>query len=122
MNPIYAQMAKKLPSIFYKLAAQAWIDEEYPRHLFIETTPTCNLSCSYCPRPKIKGEMGFDIFKAIIDEATRYGARSFSLHLFGEPLLYSKWFEAIRYIKSANRKHTVLFTTNGTLFVLDLFK
>ena len=59
--------------------------------------------------------MDFGLFKSIVDEATRYGKRSFSLHLFGEPLLYKNWFEAIQYIKSKNKRHTVLFTTNGTL-------
>lgn len=59
--------------------------------------------------------MDFDIFKAIIKEASGFGNRSFSLHLFGEPLLYPKLFDAISYIKRSRRSHTVLLTTNGTL-------
>ena len=58
--------------------------------------------------------MDFELFRQIIDEATRYGPRSFSLHLFGEPLLYPRIFEAVRYIKQRNPRHTVLLTTNGT--------
>lgn len=58
--------------------------------------------------------MDFDLFRQIIDEASGYGPRSFSLHLFGEPLLYPRLFEAIRYIKQRNKRHTVLLTTNGT--------
>jgi len=58
--------------------------------------------------------MDWTLFTRIIDEATLYGARSFSLHLFGEPTLYPRWPEAIRYIKRKHRKHTVLLTTNGT--------
>ena len=111
----YAQHAKKLPGFTYKLLAQSWIDKEWPRHIFIETTANCNLTCSYCPREDISKEMDFDIFKQIVDEASHYGARSFSLHLFGEPLLYSHWQEAINYIKLQNSNHTVLLTTNGTL-------
>lgn len=114
MNPVHAQIAKMLPSPFYKMAVQSWIDKTFPRHLFIETTATCNLTCSYCPREKIKGDMDFNLFKEIIDEATNYGSRSFSLHLFGEPLLYPKIIDAIRYIKHKNKNHTVLLTTNGT--------
>lgn len=110
-----AQILKKLPSWVYKIAAQTWIDKEYPRHLFIETTATCNLTCNYCPRQKLKQDMDYGIFKQIVDEASEYGARSFSLHLFGEPLLYSHIFECIEYIKNKNNKHTVIFTTNGTL-------
>ena len=59
--------------------------------------------------------MDFGLFRKIIDEASQYGSRSFSLHLFGEPLLYKRIFEAIRYIKRRNPRNTVLLTTNGTV-------
>jgi len=108
-------LARLLPSPLYKLAAQAYIDKEFPRHVFIETTSQCNLSCEYCPREKRSDHMEFNLFKAIVDECSQYGARSFSLHLFGEPLLYPKIMEAINYIKAKNRRHTILLTTNGTV-------
>ena len=110
----HAELLKKLPSWFYKIGAQSWIDYEYPRHLFIETTAKCNLSCGFCPREEINDHMDWSIFKEIIEEATRYGKRSFSLHLFGEPLLWPKLLDGIRFIKSRNRNHVVLLTTNGT--------
>jgi len=113
MTP-YAQIAKKLPSFLYKVGAQAFIKRDFPRHLFIETTASCNLTCGYCPRPKISEDMDFGLFRKIIDEATRFGPRSFSLHIFGEPLLYPLIFEACAYIKRRNKNHTILFTTNGT--------
>ena len=109
-----SKIKKYAPSWLYKLASQAWFDKRYPRHLFIETTAACNLNCSYCPREKIKDSMDFGLFTAILDEASRYGSRSFSLHLFGEPLLYPRMADAIRYIKFKNRRHVVLLTTNGT--------
>ena len=59
--------------------------------------------------------MQFEMFKEIINEASMYGPRSFSLHLFGEPLLYPHIIEAINYIKSKNKRHTILLTTNGTV-------
>ena len=111
----WTDLARKLPSPIYKILSQSYIDKSFPRHLFIETTANCNLSCAYCPREKIKEDMDFELFKAIIDEASTYGKRSFSLHLFGEPLLYPKIIDAISYIKRANRGHTILLTTNGTL-------
>lgn len=67
--------------------------------------------------------MDFELFKAITEEASHYGPRSFSLHLFGEPLLYPRILEAIERIKSLNKRNTVLLTTNGTLlnkFAKDL--
>ena len=111
---LQAPWLKRLPPFLYKLGAQAWIDREYPRHLFVETTASCNLTCSYCPREDRRDHMDWSLFTRIIDEATLYGPRSFSLHLFGEPTLYPHWVEAIRYIQQSHRRHTVLLTTNGT--------
>ena len=111
----FTDLARKLPSPLYKLASQAFIDYEFPRHIFIETTANCNLSCEYCPREKRKEDMNYEMFKEIINECSNYGPRSFSLHLFGEPLLYPRILDCISYIKSKNRRHTVLLTTNGTL-------
>ena len=110
----HADTIKQLPSWLYKIGSQAWIDYEYPRHLFIETIADCNLSCSYCPREQVRNHMDFSLFREIVDEAWRYGPRSFSLHLFGEPLLYPKIIDAITYIKLKSRRNTVLLTTNGT--------
>lgn len=95
--------------------AQAYIDKEFPRHIFLETTSACNLKCEYCPREQRSNHLDFNLFRKIIDECGHYGPRSFSLHLFGEPLLYPSIIEAIRYIKAKNKRHTVLLTTNGTL-------
>lgn len=114
MNVTQAPWLKRLPPWLYKLGAQTWIDRAYPRHLFIETTSSCNLSCAYCPREATVQHIQWPLFTALIDEATLYGSRSFSLHLFGEPTLYPRWVEAIRYIKQQHRRHTVLLTTNGT--------
>lgn len=115
---IFAQYIKKLPSPIYKWLAQRWVDYEFPRHIFIELTTNCQLSCAYCPRPRISHNISFDVFKKVVDEASSYGKRSFSLHLFGEPLLYPRISECIRYLKK--RKHTVIITTNGLL--LDRYK
>ena len=111
----FTGLARKLPSPLYKLFAQSFIDTEFPRHIFIETCASCNLSCSYCPREKRNENMDFELFKNIIDECSEYGPRSFSLHLFGEPLLYPHIIDAINYIKSRNKRHTILLTTNGTV-------
>lgn len=111
----FTSLIKKLPSPIYKIASQSWIDYNFPRHIFIEVCATCNLSCEYCPREKIKEDMDFELFKSIVDECSHYGPRSFSLHLFGEPLLYPFILEAIGYIKKKNKRHTILLTTNGTV-------
>ncbi len=91
-----------------------YYDKKYPRHVFIETTAKCNLTCSYCPRDAIDNHMELELFKTIVEEASHYGPRSFSLHLFGEPLLWPHILEGIEYIKKCNRRNMVLLTTNGT--------
>ena len=117
MLTLYADKLKKvLPKTIFKIGSQIYIDKKWPKHIFLETTSSCNLLCDYCPREKVNNHMDFNLFKSIVDEATHYGPRSFSLHLFGEPLLYPKIWEAIRYIKKKNKHHTVLLTSNGTLF------
>ena len=109
----FAQFLKKLPKPIYKFLGKRWIDDRFPRHIFIELTSDCQLRCSHCPRPRISRHLPFGLFKKIVDEASRFGKRSFSLHLFGEPLLYPFFSDAVKYLK--RRKHTVLVTTNGIL-------
>lgn len=111
----YANLIRLLPSAIYKTAAQAWYDRSFPRHIFLELTSACNLSCDYCPRPKETQNMDWRTFKRIIDESRTYGPRSFSLHLFGEPLLYPRIIDACSYIKRSCKANTILLTTNGTL-------
>lgn len=111
----YAYFSRQIPSFLYKILAQSWIDKTFPRHIFIETTASCNLRCDFCPRERINQHMDFELFKSIVSESSEYGPRSFSLHLFGEPLLYPGIMEAIEYIKTKNKRHTILLTTNGTL-------
>lgn len=111
----YSKSIKKLPSFLYKPLAQAWIDNEWPRHLFIEVSAFCNLACTFCPRENQgTSNMRWETFTSIIDEASNYGPRSFSLHLFNEPTLYPRWCDAIKYIHKKNKINTILLTTNGT--------
>lgn len=107
----------------YKLASQQLIDYRFPRHIFVETTSFCNLQCKMCPRnlkPIRLGAMDDDLFKKIVDEAGQFGQRSFSLHLFGEPLCDKDIIEKINYIKSTDPKNSVLLTTNGVLLTPDI--
>ena len=111
----YAQIIKQIPSFIFKPLAQLWYDKEFPRHIFIELNSACNLSCNYCPRRKEAQNMDWSVFTRIIDESKEHGGRSFSLHLFGEPLLYPRLLEACSYIKRSHVGNTILLTTNGTL-------
>ncbi len=114
-----------LIKIFYKFLIQKTIDYDFPTHLFIESTSACNLRCEMCPRTHgntLIGNMDFELFKKIIDEAKQYGPRSFCLHLFGEPLLAPKIMEMIGYIKKSNPNNAILLTTNATLLTEEKAK
>lgn len=105
-----------LLDIPFKVLSQNLIDYHYPAHLFIEATRACNLKCIFCPRElrSLKaGHMDFGLFCKIIDEATRFGRRSFCLHMFGESLLHPRITEMVRYIKKSDPRHCILLTTNG---------
>jgi len=107
-----------LLKIPYKFFSQRMISYDFPLHIFAETTSACNLKCKICPRTKgntLIGYMNFELFKKIIDEANNYGPRTFSLHLFGEPLLAPNFSKMVRYIKKVNKNNTIILTTNGTM-------
>lgn len=100
----------------FKTFSQSLIDFKFPSHIFIETTRACNLKCACCPRTSqdiTSGSIKFEVFCKIIDEAASYGARSFCLHMFGEPLLHPRIIDMVGYIKKTNTKHSILLTTNG---------
>ncbi len=116
---------KLLLGIPFKFFAQRLIDFDFPTHIFIETTSICNLKCKMCPRNLSQishGVMDFGLFKKIIDEAKQYDKKTFSLHLFGEPLLDPKFAERAEYIKKANPKNSIILTTNGTLLTDNIAK
>lgn len=123
----YKQLAQRsrLLNPFYRIAAQSFIDWKFPKHLLIESTSICNLRCTFCSRethisdPK---HMDFELFRRIVDEAAQYGPRSFSLHLFGEPLLHPRFVDMVAYIKQSRKGNTVLLTTNGLKMTGDMYK
>ena len=86
----------------------------------IELTDRCNLRCSYCPKGYgigvNGGDMDFNLFKKIVDEANRYfKIEQIPLVGFGEPLLYPYLIEAIEYIHKNYPQVETIITTNGTL-------
>lgn len=117
-------IVSKVPviNIIYKFFIQKTINYDFPGHIFIESTSACNLRCKMCARNQISstfGNMDFSLFKKIVDEAKKYGPRSFSPYGNGEPLLAPNIIEMIKYIKESNPDNTVILTTNGTLLTKE---
>jgi radical SAM protein with 4Fe4S-binding SPASM domain len=91
-----------------------WTD--VPPSIQIEPTNACNLNCITCGRSTSSrpvGRMDFELFKKIIDDASKIGVKRVQLFIMGEPLLHPKIVEMIRYVKS--KKIGFHLTTNGLM-------
>ncbi len=104
----------------WKLHSDNKLVEALPPHLDIELTNKCNLDCDMCPyhgKDKVfeqnPCDMDFDIYKEIINEACEKNVRSVKLSFSGEPLLYPRFIEAVKYAKC--RGLQVNINSNGTL-------
>lgn len=94
-----------------------------PVRLWVEITSRCNLKCRLCVNkdipPSLKGDMDFDLYKKIINEAA---GNVYDINLFhrGEPLLHPKLIPIISYAKSRGIKTRI--HTNATLLNPELSK
>ncbi len=120
-----AQSTRKVNSLLYKLGTQLLIDRNFPLHIYLELSRSCNYNCPMCVRDKVNFKEGFMeewLVRKITEEAKEYGATSFSLHLFGEPLLHSYWYNLVKVIREANPKNVILLTTNGSMMDEDCIR
>lgn len=94
-----------------------------PSHIYIESTNTCNYKCIMCPMQTMKrkvGLMDFNLYKQIIDEASKLGIPNVRPQFYGEPLLHPEIVKMIKYAKDKNLN--VGFDTNVLLLNKDLGK
>jgi len=118
---------KQLGPVFHD---KEWLEyrrkwDEYPKKGIVEKVPlqldlfavdVCNLKCPMCPRRTYipgKGYMDFNLVRKILDQAADYGLCAFNFGGLGEPTLYPKLFEVIRYAKEKGVLD-VNMHTNGT--------
>lgn len=93
-----------------------------PSVLHVELNNTCNLNCKMCPREHLTRSpqnMNFELYKKIVSEVAELGIPHVRLFLFGEPLLYPKLIDAIRFAKNAGIKY-VDFNTNANLLSQEM--
>jgi len=111
---------RRLAAIFWNYKRKRTRLPYLPIRLWIEPTSICNLRCVMCPNKDLekaqKGYMDFDLFKKIVDEASRF---VFDVHLLhrGESLLHPDFFKMARYAHDAGL--VTRFHTNGTLLDED---
>ena len=97
---------------------------EFPLHLDIEVTSSCNLKCPFCATTYSKfdnGYMKWETVKRILDEAGDQGLYACKFNFRGEPLLHK---ELGRYITYAKKKGIidVFLNTNATLLTEEKAK
>lgn len=97
---------------------------DFPIHLDIESTSSCNLKCVMCFQnfnPPPKGYIDFELYKRIIDEGSQKGLCSVKLSIRGEPLLHPRIVDLVKYAKDKGVVE-VMFNTNGNLLKEELSK
>lgn len=85
------------------------------RHIYLEITNICNLSCPFCSIDNRKKEfMNFDDFKKIVLMCKEY-TDCLYLHIKGEPLMHPNIKEILDYLE--NIRMNVKLTTNGDFLI-----
>jgi radical SAM protein with 4Fe4S-binding SPASM domain len=101
------------------------LETEGPLHIDFELSTSCNFKCAMCPfgvpreeRPpafnSVTGQLSFDLFRKVIDEAVPLGLCAINLGHYNEPLLRKDLERFVRYAADAGVLDTMI-TTNGSL-------
>jgi len=97
-----------------------------PIHLDVELTNNCNLKCKMCVHSSDKknfsiGNMRYDLAEQIIIEAAAIGVSSIKFNWRGEPTLYKRLPDIIKFAKNLGILE-VAINTNGLLLDTDFSK
>ncbi len=93
-----------------------------PQTIVFDPYHRCNLQCKHCfvhnplirhPQEFLNRQFDYDTFKRIIDDASELQTDNIILQGDGEPLLYDKFLDMIKYARAKNID--VMFFTNGSL-------
>jgi len=110
---------KELVRLLGVIAEHAFIG---PQTIVFDPYHRCNIKCKHCfvhnpkihhPQEFLDRKFDYNIFKGIIDDATELKVDGIILQGDGEPLLYDKFFDMLRYARS--KDIGVSFFTNGSL-------
>jgi len=89
----------------------------FPLKMMVESSNRCMLHCAMCPRDRMsraQGDMPFELFAKVVDEAAAGGLYHLSMHQHGEPLMNERLPEMVQVAK-ARGIPVVNLTTNGIL-------
>ncbi|MBI3583744.1 MAG: radical SAM protein [Nitrospinae bacterium] len=88
-----------------------------PLKVTIEITNACNSDCIMCPRQSMTRpvkNMDFELYKKIIDDCGKVGVKIIQPFNFGEPLMYNRLGEFIKYAKE-HTKSRIQISSNAAL-------
>ena len=93
----------------------------FPIHMDIEATSSCNLKCIMCPRTDMVNDGTFwkvntfdiNVYKRLVDEGITQGLCSIKFNYLGEPTMNPHLVDMIEYAKQAGIVD-VMFNTNAT--------
>ncbi|MBI5698814.1 radical SAM protein [Candidatus Saganbacteria bacterium] len=97
---------------------------DFPLHLDLETSNTCNLRCSMCQIPFGKMQSGYmdkALYKKILAEIKGNHLPSVKFNFRGEPLMHPDLVDFVRLAKEAGILE-VQFNSNGSLLTDELSK
>ena len=95
-----------------------------PEKIYLDITEDCNLSCPMC-RSEVKADgktMPFELFTRLVDETSPY-CMSYSLFIWGEPLILNDFRERVQYVHNNKRPDcNIEISTNGMLLSEDMIR
>lgn len=93
-----------------------------PEKIFLDITEDCNLRCPMC-RGAVRMDgrtMPMELFRRVVDETAPF-VKSYSLFLWGEPLVLRDFRERVRYMRARMRPECAIeISTNGMLLSPDM--
>lgn len=95
---------------------------DFPLHLDVEVTNTCNLRCTMCQIPfsdMPRGFMEMELYERILDEVREHDLPSVKFNFRGEPLMHKEIAEYVRLAKEVGVLEAQ-FNTNGALLTEEL--
>ena len=90
---------------------------KFPKEIFLEVNNTCNHSCLFCANAKMTRGKDFiddNLAKKIMKDAFVAGSRDITFYATGEPLIFPKLPEYIKYAKDIGYEY-VFLTSNAAL-------
>lgn len=91
------------------------------KHIELEITNVCQLSCPMCPHKIMERKQGFMSFatlKKAVTQASELGAKTCYMHMIGEPLLHPELIPMINYVEQIGIRTSI--STNGVSLTRDM--